>query len=147
MSINNYIKKYLITKLVDTTLTDRTISPFDTYYPCSISVEDYIDRIYYLCQVENSVFIASLILIDRFLNMSNRKLDRIIFYRLYSISLIITIKLLSEIIIWGNIKYVKIIGLDLPVINSLEKKFLQIIDWDLYIDSKEYKKMCNRVLG
>ena len=105
----------------------------------SVSLGDYINRIYKYTKCSKYELIYSLILLDRY--CKKRKLPIIIhnIYRLYFISLVISIKYLDDKF-YTNKYYAKVGGLKVKELFELEYSFLSGLDWKLFISNKLFEK-------
>ena len=97
-----------------------------------ISLSQYIKRINKYTEMGESTFIIALIYIDRICELSNIILTPFNIHRLICTSVIIAIKY-NEDIIYENSFYADIFGIDSEELILLELKFLELINFNLFI--------------
>lgn len=111
-----------------------------------ITIFNYIKRIFLLSNAENSTIIISIILLERFLNLNNFKLSLHNVYKIYFVSVMISIKYNEDYII-DNKSFAKIAGLKNEELNDLEIKFLKNIDYRVYVSYNEYCLYLKKVVN
>ena len=114
-------------------------SPFFHEYVSKISIYDYLLRIQKYSGIENSTFIISLIYIDRICNKKEIILTKYNIHRLLFTAILISTKY-NEDAIYDNLFFSKIAGVTVKELALLEKAFLKIIDFDLFVSDEIYQK-------
>ena len=107
-----------------------------------ISLYDYLFRIQKYAEIENSTIIIALIYIDRICNKKGIILTKYNIHRILFTSILISIKY-NEDIIYNTSFYSKIAGVPVKELTFLEKEFLNIIDFELYVSDTLYQKYYN----
>ena len=103
-----------------------------------IKIKDYLKRIIQYTGIESSSLIISLIYLDR-ICLNDILITEYNIHRLVLTSLIISIKY-NEDLIFENKYYSEVAGVSIKEFNSLEREFLTIINFDLYIPDEEFFK-------
>lgn len=114
-------------------------SPFYHEHIPKISIFDYLLRIQKYSEIENSTLIIALIYLDRILIKKEIKLSKYNIHRLLFTSILISIKYNHDCIN-KIIYYSKIGGVQIKELIILEKEFLKIIDFELFVSDEMYKK-------
>lgn len=104
-----------------------------------ISLEKYIYRLVHYIKPEITSFCLSLVYIDRFFQITNYKPTKEIIYRLYLICLIVAIKF-NEDSSLTNKAYSNIGGISTIELNNLEKTFLKLVNFNLYVDESLFEE-------
>ena len=102
-----------------------------------ISLYDYLTRIYKYSEINDSTLIISLIYIDRICKNKGVKLTKYNIHRVLFSSILASIKF-NEDKIYPNSFYSKIAGISVKELIKLENKFLQLIDFKLFISDEIY---------
>ena len=110
-----------------------------------ISLSQYIKRINKYTEMGESTFIIALIYIDRICELSNIILTPFNIHRLICTSVIIAIKY-NEDIIYENSFYADIFGIDSEELILLELKFLELINFNLFIHTKQFNQYQNYLI-
>ena len=110
-----------------------------------ISLSQYIKRIKKYTEMGESTFIIALIYIDRICELSNIILTPFNIHRLICTSVIIAIKY-NEDIIYENSFYADIFGIDSEELILLELKFLELINFNLFIHTKQFNQYQNYLI-
>ncbi len=103
----------------------------------SIKLEKYIERILYYTEAEESTFIIALIYIDRISKISNVILTPYNVHKFIFVSVLIAIKY-NEDIIYKLDYYSLISGISINELKQLEKDFVILLKFKLYINKLEY---------
>jgi hypothetical protein len=114
-------------------------TPFDHGCIPQISIYDYLLRIQKYSEVENNTLIIALIYIDRICKKKDITLNKYNIYRILFTAILVSIKY-NEDHIYNNSYYSKIAGLTVKEINYLERKFLEIINYDLFVSDELFQK-------
>ena len=110
-----------------------------------ISLSQYIKRINKYTEMGESTFIIALIYIDRICELSNIILTPFNIHRLICTSVIIAIKY-NEDIIYENSFYADVFGIDSEELILLELKFLELINFNLFIHTKQFNQYQNYLI-
>jgi hypothetical protein len=102
---------------------------------------DYIKRIFKYLKPENSTIIISLMYIDILLNQKKDELflTKNNIFKIYLTAIVLAIKY-NEDDFYDNNYISKVGGVSFAEMNNLEREFLQIIDYRLYIDYCLFKR-------
>jgi hypothetical protein len=139
-NITSKMIKKISNSIVD--ILDNTHGSKHSYYQTSIfytkslpiiSLEDYIYRLVHYINPEVTSFCLSLVYLDRFCHLTGLSPCKEIIYRLYLICLIIAIKY-NEDSCLSNKAYSNIGGISISDLNMLEKMFLKLIKYNLYVE-------------
>ena len=103
-----------------------------------ISINDYIERIFDYCEIEQYNTISALIYIDRLNINSNIILSEYNIHRLIFICILASIKFNSDTV-YDNKYYAQVAGLSTDELFELETEFYKNIHFDLYITEDEYE--------
>lgn len=114
-------------------------SPFTSLSIPSISLSDYLHRIWKYSKMDESSLILGLIYIDRFCKKKKVILTEFNVHRILFSSLLISIKF-NEDKYFTNKYYSKIGGMDLRQLNDMEMEFLININFDMFVEPKFYEK-------
>ena len=114
-------------------------SPFSREHAPKISLFDYLLRIQKYSGIENSTLILSLIYIDRICNKKEIILTKYNIHRLLFTAILISTKY-NEDAIYDNLFFSKIAGVTVKELALLERAFLKIIDFDLFVSDEIYQK-------
>ena len=105
----------------------------------NISIEDYLIRIQTYSCVEKSTLILSLILIDHICKKSDLILTYYNIHRILFGSVLISIKS-NEDSYYDNKFYSEIAGVQLKELKSIEYTFLQLSDFNVFVNEEEYEQ-------
>ena len=106
-------------------------------YVTNVSVEDYLETVYYNLDLEINTLILSLIYLDRVCRMNNLLINIENFHRLFFTSLVIAIKYSDDSANFNSF-YTEIGGVSLKCFNQMEKEFLKSIKYKLYVNEVEF---------
>ena len=101
-----------------------------------ISIENYLYRIKLYTELEDSTLVLSLIYIDRLSKETNLLLTKHNIYRIIFTAVLIAIKY-NEDSIYTNKFYAKIGGVSNKELNRLERKFVDYINFKIFVSDKE----------
>ena len=114
-------------------------SVFSAKDPPQISILDYLNRIKYYSQIENNTLICSLIYIDKLCTLSEIVLTELNIHRILFTAILLSIKY-NEDLIYKMDYYSKIAGVSLKELKKLESEFVSKINFELYINEKDFEK-------
>eukprot|EP01117_Protostelium_nocturnum_P016049 TRINITY_DN6281_c0_g1_i3.p1 TRINITY_DN6281_c0_g1~~TRINITY_DN6281_c0_g1_i3.p1 ORF type:complete len:204 (-),score=59.53 TRINITY_DN6281_c0_g1_i3:232-843(-) len=122
--------------------TDPNFSVFDSpSIPC-ISIGDYLDRIVRYTPCSAECYILALLFIDRIVMAKGMRVTEMNVHQLLFTSVLIASKLLDDCTL-NNKYYSHVAGIDVKELNSLERKFLSLMDYNLNVslDSFEFYRL------
>lgn len=133
--LTNY-KECIITNIkdiMDTSIYTNHITP-------DVCIIDYIDRLDCYTAAKNApvLWYISDVYINRLI--SNYAISELTWYnvhRIISITLIMAIKFYDDCC-FSNAYYATVCGITLKEFNDMERKFLEDIDWNLYVNIIDY---------
>ena len=114
-------------------------SPFFNENIPTISLYDYLLRIRKYSGIGSSTFIISLIYIDRICIKKGIVLSKYNVHRLLFTSILVAIKY-NEDVTYEYFYYSEIAGVTVKELSTLEKTFLKLIDFELFVPEKVFKK-------
>lgn len=103
-----------------------------------ISIEDYLTRIIELTQIEESTLILSLIYIDRLCSNTNMEITELDIHKIALTAIVLSIKY-NEDLIYSQEEYANVGGVDTKELTALEAKFLNGLEFKLFINTTEFK--------
>ena len=104
-----------------------------------ISIEEYLSRILYYSKIEKCTLIIALIYIDRICTLSHITLTMYNIHRLIFVSILVSIKF-NEDKHFKLCEYSKISGISVKKIFKLEREFLLLLQYNLYVDEDLYSR-------
>ena len=110
-------------------------SPFTSLSIPSISLSDYLHRIWKYSKMDESSLIFALVYIDRMCTKNNIILTEFNVHRILFSSILIAIKF-NEDKFFTNKYYSKIGGMELKQLNEMEMEFLVAINFHMFIENK-----------
>ncbi|MES1920012.1 hypothetical protein MHBO_001742 [Bonamia ostreae] len=111
-------------------------SRFDSFEAPSVTILDYIIRIYKYSRSSYKSYIYAFIYIDRIINSNLFIVNSYNIHRLVITSLMIASKFIDDRG-YNNELHSKMGGVSLEEINSLEVEFLFLLNFNLFVDEKE----------
>ena len=112
----------------------------------SINIFDYLRRIIYYTQIEKSTLILSLIYIMRLSDEGKIFLNEYNIHRIVFASLIATYKY-NEDSIYENQYLAKIAGISEKEMMLIENCFIDLMDFNFFIDEKKYEDYVNELIN
>ena len=112
----------------------------------SINIFDYLRRIIYYTQIEKSTLILSLIYIIRLSDEGKIFLNEYNIHRIVFASLIATYKY-NEDSIYENKYLAKIAGISEKEMILIESCFIDLMDFNFFIDEKKYEDYVNELIN
>ena len=104
-----------------------------------ISIKDYLTRIQTYSNIEKSTMILSLIYIDRICEIADLTLTYFNIHRILFAAVLMAIKY-NEDNFYDNKFYSEIAGVKLKELKMIEYTFLDLIDFQMFIDDETYEK-------
>lgn len=126
--------------------TNTLSSKYDLHSNPSISLADYIYRLIKCTNAEVSTIIHSLILIDKLYTYKKFKITRKNIYKIFFITLFISIKLLEDSIFVKD-EYIFASGLSEREIAILEYQFITDLDYNLIVKDNEFQVYLNKFVN
>ena len=126
--------------------TLKIIKPFISKKIPSISINDYIERLFKYSKVSEEIFICVLIYIDKVCGNRKINLNYNNIHKLILASFIASIKF-NEDNYYSLNYYAKLGGVSKKEIISLEYEFLSLIDFKLFIDEQLFDKYRQNLLN
>lgn len=111
----------------------------------NFSINDYIKRIITYTRIEENTLIMSLIYIDKICQLNQLILTPYNIHRLICSSIICSIKF-NEDKTFSMKYYAEIFGVTISELSRMEYKFIELIDFNFYINEKQFKKYKNYLL-
>ena len=105
----------------------------------NISIKDYLTRIQTYSNIEKSTMILSLIYIDRICEVADLTLTYFNIHRILFAAVLMAIKY-NEDNFYDNKFYSEIAGVKLKELKLIEYTFLDLIDFQMFIDDETYEK-------
>jgi hypothetical protein len=115
------------------------IKPFLSRAIPSISIKDYIERLYKYTKINSSTIILILVYIDRLCNIYKFKLTYYIIHKLILVSMIIAIKY-NEDEYYSLKFYAKLGGIPKSELFLLECNFISLLKYNLFVTKELFDK-------
>lgn len=119
-------------------INNKLTKPFLSINP-SISIKDYLERLYKYTKINSSTIVLILIYIDRLCNINKCKLTYSIIHKLILSSMVVAVKF-NEDEYYPMKFYAKLGGISLIELNFLEFYFISLINFNLFIKKELYDK-------
>ena len=126
------------TKKYNNENNNKLEKPFLSINP-SISIKDYLERLYKYTKISASTIVMILIYIDRFCNINKVKLTYSIIHKLILSSMVVAVKF-NEDEYYPMKFYAKLGGISLIELNFLEFYFISLINFNLFINKELFDK-------
>ncbi|XP_044483790.1 cyclin-P3-1-like [Mangifera indica] len=107
----------------------------------SLSIRQYIERIFKYSSCSPSCFVVAYIYIDRFLQQLNAYLTSVNAHRLLITSIMIAAKFIDDEC-YNNAYFAKIGGVSTAEMNRLEISFLFTLEFRLHVTAEVFRKFC-----
>jgi hypothetical protein len=130
-----------------TTLKTNSQLRYPSYFSSELkprmSLNDYIDRLASYLHISDSCFLLALIYIDRLTDgKSEVKIDAFSIHRLCAVSLILAMKFNDDVILHKNKFISHVVGIPAKELQFLEFKFMELMDFKLFVHPLDFKKYC-----
>lgn len=120
---------------------DRSYKYFTSNLRPKLSIEAYLDRLASYLHISDSCFIMALIYIDRLTEANPAiKIDNFSIHRLCATSVILAMKFNDDVILHQNQYVARVVGINSKELCLLEYKFMQMIDFALFVHPSVFKK-------
>lgn len=110
----------------------------------SLSIRQYVDRIFKYSGCSPSCFVVANIYVDRFLQSTDIHLTSLNVHRLLITSVILAVKFMDDAF-FNNAYYAKVGGVSTAELNKLEMKFLFTIDFRLQVSIDTFGRYCSQL--
>lgn len=117
---------------------NKLVKPFLSINP-SISIKDYLERLYKYTKINASTIVMILIYIDRLCNINKLKLTYSIIHKLILSSMVVAVKY-NEDEYFPMKYYAKLGGISPIELNFLEFYFISLINFNLFIKKELFDK-------
>ena len=122
------------------------VTKFHALRAPSISIQDYLDRIFKYASCSCECFVLALIYIDRVIQRQNFVINSLNVHRIIITSVMLSAKFFDDHY-FKNAFYAKVGGVPCAEMNSLEVEFLFLINFSLHVSpdnySRYYNELCN----
>lgn len=122
------------------------VTKFHALRAPSISIQDYLDRIFKYASCSCECFVLALIYIDRVIQRQNFVINSLNVHRIIITSVMLSAKFFDDHY-FKNAFYAKVGGVPCSEINVLEVEFLFLINFSLHVSpdnySRYYNELCN----
>jgi hypothetical protein len=126
--------------------SDTGVTKFHALRAPSISIQDYLDRIFKYASCSCECFVLALIYIDRVIQRQNFVINSLNIHRIIITSVMLSAKFFDDHY-FKNAFYAKVGGVPCAEMNSLEVEFLFLINFSLHVSpdnySRYYNELCN----
>ncbi|KAI3805993.1 hypothetical protein L1987_21881 [Smallanthus sonchifolius] len=133
-------------KLLLATQTKDVPTVFHGSRAPTLTIQQYIDRIFKYSRCSPSCFVVAHIYIDRLIQSENIILTSLNVHRLLITSIMLATKFIDEAF-FNNAYYAKVGGITRAEMNRLEMKFLFGIDFRLYVNHSTFEKYCLELMS
>ncbi|CAA0815530.1 Cyclin-U4-1 [Striga hermonthica] len=131
-------------RLLEASQTRDFVTVFHGLREPSLSIQQYIDRIFKYSCCSSSCFIIAYIYLDRFVQRANLCLTSRNIHRLLITSVMVAAKFMDDKF-FNNAYYARVGGVTTSELNKLELKFLFGVDFQLHVSVQTFRK-CSLVL-
>ncbi|PWA15468.1 cyclin-P3-1 [Artemisia annua] len=132
--------------LLKTTHTKDILTDFHGSRAPTLTIKQYVDRIFRYSRCSPSCFVVAYIYMDRFIQAENIILTSLNVHRLLITSIMVAAKFIDEAF-FNNAYYAKVGGVTTAEMNRLEMKFLFGIDFQLYVNDSTFRKYCSELMS
>ncbi|XWS46824.1 hypothetical protein CRYUN_Cryun14cG0101300 [Craigia yunnanensis] len=110
----------------------------------TISIQQYIDRIFKYAGCSPSCFLVAYIYLDRFVQQTDVHLTSLNVHRLLITGVTVAAKFIDDAI-FTNAYYARVGGVSTAELNSLEMKFLFSLDFRLQVNVNTFQRYCTQL--
>ncbi|KAK6120084.1 hypothetical protein DH2020_046214 [Rehmannia glutinosa] len=129
-------------RMLENSQTKDVTTVFHGLRAPSLSVQQYIDRIFKYSCCSPSCFIIAHIYLDRFIQRTNLCLTSLNIHRLLITSVMVAAKFMDDAF-FNNAYYARVGGVTTAELNKLETKFLFGVDFRLHVSVQTFRKYCS----
>ncbi|KAL6339632.1 hypothetical protein AAG906_034717 [Vitis piasezkii] len=130
--------------LLETAQIKDAITIFHGSRAPTLSVRQYIDRIFKYSGCSPSCFVVAHIYVDRFLQHTDAHLTSLNVHRLLITSVMVAAKFIDDAF-FNNAYYAKVGGVSTAELNRLEMKFLFSLDFRLQVTVETFRSYCSQL--
>ncbi|KAK9057302.1 hypothetical protein SSX86_022137 [Deinandra increscens subsp. villosa] len=130
--------------LLEKTQTKDVITVFHGSRAPTLSIKDYIDRIFKYSHCSPSCFVVAQVYMDRFIQCGNVNLTSLSIHRLLITSIMLAAKFIDDAF-YNNAYYAKVGGVTTAELNRLEMKFLFGLDFRLHVSLRTFGGYCSQL--
>lgn len=142
------VLSFILEKMVSTNSdpgVDRSqVTKFHAEKVPTISIANYLSRIFKYASCSPECFVLSLIYIDRLIDRHDFVLTYLNVHRIILTSIVLSAKFFDDQY-FNNSYYAKVGGVTCQEMNSLELEYLFLINFSLHVTPKEYAKYYNEL--
>ncbi|XP_043721027.1 cyclin-P3-1-like [Telopea speciosissima] len=128
-------------KLLETTQKKDSVTIFHGLRAPSLSIRQYVDRIFKYSSCSPSCFVVAYIYIERFMQRTDIHLTSLNVHRLVITSVMVAAKFIDDAF-YNNAYYAKVGGVNIAEMNKLEMKFLFSLDFRLHVTVGTFDWYC-----
>ncbi|GMJ01140.1 cyclin p1;1 [Hibiscus trionum] len=110
----------------------------------TISIRNYIDRIFKYAGCSPSCFLVAYIYVDRFVQQTEVHLTSLNVHRLLITSVLVATKFIDDAF-FNNAYYARVGGVTTAELNSLEMSFLFSLDFRLQVTVNTFQRYCSQL--
>jgi len=126
--------------MVSSSMTRSGGTIFHSQYPPDVSITKYVARMRRYLKCKASCYVLCVYYIDKLLTQHPEiSFDTLSSHRLIMMSIVLAAKFHSDTH-FSNRFYAKVGGVSLRELNSLERCFLDLLDWNLTISEEQYSQ-------
>lgn len=142
--LSSVLEKYVEKNenMLETSETKDVITIFHGLRAPSLSIQQYVDRIFKYSSCSPSCFVIAHIYVDRFIQRTNLRLTSLNVHRLLITSVMVAAKFMDDAF-FNNAYYARVGGVATSELNELEMKFLFGVDFQLHVSVQTFKKYCS----
>ncbi|KAG8370719.1 hypothetical protein BUALT_Bualt13G0012600 [Buddleja alternifolia] len=129
-------------RILETSQTKDVITIFHGLRAPSLSIQQYIDRIFKYACCSPSCFVIAHIYVDRFIQRTNLYLTSLNIHRLLITSVMVAAKFMDDAF-FNNAYYARVGGISTRELNKLELKFLFGLDFRVHVSIETFGKYCS----
>ncbi|KAG8653868.1 cyclin-P3-1 [Manihot esculenta] len=130
--------------LLETTRVKDAITEFDGLRAPTVSIRQYLDRIFKYSGCSPSCFVVAHIYVDRFIQSTDVCLTSLNVHRLLITSVMVAAKFIDDAF-FNNAYYAKVGGVSTAELNRLERKFLFSVDFRLHVNVNTFGRYCSQL--
>ncbi|KAL3849868.1 hypothetical protein ACJIZ3_011750 [Penstemon smallii] len=128
--------------VLETSQEKDVITIFHGLRAPSLSIQQYIDRIFKYSCCSPSCFVVAHIYMDKYIQGTNIYLTSLNIHRLLITSVMVAAKFMDDAF-FNNAYYARVGGVSTTELNKLETKFLFDLDFRLHVSIQTFRKYCS----
>lgn len=126
------------------TIETKDVTIFHGLRAPTISIQQYIDRIFKYAACSPSCFVIAHIYMDRFLQKTDGHLTSLNVHRLLITSVMVAAKFIDDAF-FNNAYYARVGGVSTAEMNRMEVKFLFSLDFGLQVNVETFYRFCSHL--